>query len=146
MGMPQDQFEKAQQLAEDANSTVSEIVRVSLIQHGENATDLIKNKKILEESSPSDIGEIVFTCSFDKKSKIRLYRHKKAFADLENLGKKSENEVMEFFSSSITDGSILNKGEIKTSDNGTIFICFRVNLLKVYCHFSPMQLTILSVC
>ncbi len=148
--MSQDQFERISELAKKNQCSSSEIIRLSFDMFGDHAGDLAKNQRIWGESAFNDISELIFTQSAypgygSPKSKLRVYIHKKAFADLKNLGEKIENEMMEFFYSSMVDGSILHKGEIKKSIGGLTFICFRITLLKVYCVFSPMKITILSV-
>ncbi len=148
--MSPDQIDKMSELAKINQCSESAIARISIDMYGEHAGDLVRNKKIWEKSNFNDISELVFTQSAypgyaSPKMRLRVYIHKKAFSDLKNLEKKIENEVMEFFYSSMVDGTTLHRGEIKTTDNGLNFICYRINLLKIYCIFSPMRITILSV-
>lgn len=107
---------------------------------------LKKAEKTLKASRAGDTELLRFPGDWsESKNRIKLYVHTAAFADLKNLGKKVEAEFLEFFESSIRDGSILHKGQITTTEEGLNFICFRVNLVKINCYFAPMQITVLSV-
>ncbi len=141
------QLKDIKYLAEYSQSSVGSIAREACRLYCEKTAYLKILKQILNGSKIGDTKPIVFPGSWnqDSKNKIKVYVHNKAFNELENLGKKTGQEVMEFFDASIRDGSILHKGQITTTDEGINFICFRVNLVKVYCYFASMQITILSV-
>ncbi len=148
--MSENQFNKLTELVDNSQSTKAEIMRLSFDQYCVDSADILKNTKIVKESRIGDMQELIFPQSAypgygTPKTNIKVFTHKTAYADIENLGKKTKDTVMEFFYSSLVDHSILHKGAIKTNEEGMNFICFRIHLLKVYCLFSPMQLTITSV-
>lgn len=134
-------------LAEYSDSNIGSIAREACRLYCEKTACLKILKRILGRSKIGDTQLIAFPGNWnpESKNKIKVYVHSEAFSDFKNFGGKIEQEVMEFMESSTRDGSILHKGQITTTDDGVNFICFRVNLVKVYCYFAPMQLTILSV-
>lgn len=141
------QIAQIKELAECSHSTPTEIIREACRQFARHAADLKKNERILKKSSALDLQLIVFPgrWSEESKNRMKIYLHKSAVSDMADLGKTVEDDVMEFLTGSVADKSILHKGQIITNDEGLTFICFRVNVVKVYCSFSPVQLTVLSV-
>jgi predicted DNA-binding protein len=144
VSMSPELFDQLENAANDASSSRSEIMRLSFEGYCESAPDLAIAKKILKKSSFHDVSP--WNLQDGKTNRgLKILIHKRAYGDLYGLGKKIEQEVIGFFKENKADGSLLHKGDIKTIDNGLIFICYRINLIKVYCHFSRGQLIILSV-
>lgn len=142
------QFNDIRYLAEYSLCTVSSIGREAFRLYCKKAAYLKILNRILDNSKIGDTQLIAFPGSRNQqesKNRIKIYVHTMAFGDLKNLGQSVENDVMEFLHSSARDNSLLNKGQITTTDDGLNFICFTVNLVKVYCQFSPMQITVLHV-
>lgn len=145
--MSEKQLDEMRSLAEYSQSSIGSIAREACRLYCKKTAYLKINERILNRSKIGDTQLISFPGNWNKesKNKIKIYIHSMAFNDFKNLGEKVEQEVMEFLDSSMRDGSILHKGQITTTDDGNNFICFNVNLVKVYCYFAPMQITILSV-
>lgn len=142
------QLNQMKELAENSQCSVGSIARDACKLYCEKTAHMSLLKRILNRSKPGDTESIVFSEFWGNEppqNKLKIYVHRNAYSDLANLGKKVWQEVMEFLKESIKDGSILHKGQITTLDDGVNFICFRVNLVQVHCHFAPMQITILSV-
>jgi hypothetical protein len=129
--------------AERTNMSVSAVIRMACRQFNETAAHVDNCKRLISESKLSDMQLIKFAGM--KNIALSLYLHKNAFPDLKNADKKMEDAVMEFMRSSMENGTLLSKGEIKACNGTSDIILFRVNKMDVYCQFGPGQVTILSV-
>ena len=143
--MSQELYTRTRDVAVRAGVTVGETIRNACRQFNERESQVKKAKIILSESTPIDMRSIHFSGNQAYvTNKMSLYLHKNAYSDMKTMGDTVNDTVMEFMRSSMSDGTLLSKGRIETSD-GTNIISFKAHLFDIYCQVGPGQITILSV-
>ena len=124
--------------------TVSETIRHALSNSNKKEMQIIKAKKILSDSKPSDIINIMFPGNKGYiENKMSLCLHKDAGDEMKSKGAIVNDVIMKFMLTSMSDGTLLSKGRDESLDPH--IVSFRVNLFDVYCEVGPGQITILSV-
>ena len=143
--MSQELYTRIKDTAVRTGATVGETIRHACRQFDEKDAQVNKVLKILAESTASDLSNIYFYGNNEYvTNKMSLYRHEQAATEIKELGETVNDTIMKFMQESMSNGTLLSKGKIETSD-GTNIISFRVNIFNVYCQIGPGQITILSV-
>ena len=143
--MNQELYTRLKDTAIRTGVTVSETLRHAYRQFDEKEAQVNKVKKILYGSKPSDMQRIRFSGNQAYvTNKMILYIHKNADSDMQSMGETVNDTIMEFMMSSMSDGTLLSKGRVESS-NAPLILSFRINLYDVYCQVGSGQITILSV-
>ena len=143
--MSQELYAKIKDTAIRTGVSVGETIRHAYRQFDEKEAQVNKVKKILSESKQADMQRIRFSGNQAYvANKMNLYIHSNADTEMQSMGEKVNDTVMEFMRSSMSDGTLLSKSRLEASD-GSHIVSFKVHLFDVYCQVGPGQITILSV-
>ena len=143
--MSQELYLKTKETALRSGLTVGETVRSALAQINERELQVRNAKIILSQSRSSDVHSVFFSGNKSYViNKMNLHLHKNAYSNMQELGEKVNETVMEFMRSSMSDGTLLSKCKHETIDGSNI-VSFKVHIFNVYCEVGAGQITILSV-
>ena len=143
--MSQELYSRIKDRATRAGATIGETIRHACRQFDEKESNVNKVKKILSESTSEDMTNIIFYGNKEYvTNKMSLYLHENADYEMKTIGETVKDTVMKFMRESMSDGTLLSKSRLESSDSSRI-ISFRVNLFDVYCHVGAGQITIISV-
>ena len=143
--IPQQLYDQTKKRAVQTGISVGSLIRCAVRQFDERELQIDKAKKILSESKVTDMQKIIFPANQSYvTNKMGLYVHKSASIDMQSIGDKTDDRVMEFMRTSMLDGTLLSKCRTESAGRPHI-VSFKAHLLDVYCEVGPGQITILAV-
>ena len=143
--IPQQLYDQTKKRAVQTGISVGSLIRCAVRQFDERELQVDKAKKILSESKVTDMQKIIFPANQSYvTNKMGLYVHKSASIDMQSIGPRTDDRVMDFMRTSMLDGTLLSKCRTEAVGRPHI-VSFKAHLLDVYCEVGPGQITILAV-
>ena len=143
--IPQQLYDQTKKRAVQTGISVGSLIRCAVRQFDERELQIDKAKKILAESKVTDMQKIIFPANQSYvTNKMGLYVHKSASIDMQSIGPRTDDRVMDFMRTSMLDGTLLSKCRTEAVGRPHI-VSFKAHLFDVYCEVGPGQITILAV-